>query len=74
MDRESINCQNCEHWAFDMDLDSFCTHPNASPMGTNLNVMRGKTKTSNMRGKPCGPKAKFFFQGTHQWASEEVNA
>lgn len=53
-------CRKCRFWSFDMDLDAFCVHPNANSIGTNVGVMRGKRKTENMRGEPCGPDAKFF--------------
>lgn len=54
------NCRDCKFWAFDMDLEPFCVHEAASVYGTDINVMRKTTKTVNMRGQPCGPKAKYF--------------
>jgi hypothetical protein len=54
------DCRNCKFWSFDMDMDPFCVHPNANGIGTSVNAMRGKVKTPNMRGEPCGPDAKFF--------------
>lgn len=54
------DCRNCRYFSFDMDMDAFCVHPNANAVGTNLNAMRGSTKTPNMRGEPCGPHALFF--------------
>lgn len=54
------DCRNCKYWSYDMDMEPFCTHANASPIGTNINVMRGLKQTSNMRGEPCGPQGKFF--------------
>jgi len=55
-----------------MDMDPFCTHANANSFGTNTNVMRGEIKTPNMRGEPCGRTARYFEQGTHQWAVKEL--
>ena len=59
---QKINCQNCKFWSFDMDMDPFCIHPNASGFGTNINTMRGTERSEHMRGEPCGPDAKLFEQ------------
>lgn len=56
------DCRQCKFWAYDMDLDPFCVHGNASPMGTDINLMRRTEKTPNMRGEPCGPEAKLFIE------------
>lgn len=73
MAREDIKCQNCAFWSFDMDMDPFCTHANASSFGTDTNRMRGAVKTPHMRGEPCGPDAQFFRQGEHKYAQRETN-
>lgn len=54
------DCRDCRFWSFDMDMDAFCTHRNASEVGTCTNTMRGKKRSPHMRGEPCGPDAKFF--------------
>jgi hypothetical protein len=56
----SKECRDCRFWAFDMDMDAFCTHPNSSEVGTCTNTMRGTKRSPHMRGAPCGPEAKFF--------------
>lgn len=61
---KSINCQHCKFWAYDMDMDPFCMHKNANPIGTDITVMRGTKRTPNMRGSPCGPSAKFFVKSS----------
>lgn len=73
-DRTKIDCQNCGNWGFDMDLEPFCVHPNASPIGTDCVAMRGTKRTRHMRGEPCGPKAQFFKQGHGIYAATESNA
>jgi len=57
---KDTRCRDCLYWAYDMDMDPFCLHPNANSIGTNINAMRGKVKTQHMRGEPCGPDAAFF--------------
>lgn len=57
-----ISCRNCKFWSYDMDMDPFCVHPNASSMGTALAAMRGATKPLHARGEQCGPNARFFEQ------------
>lgn len=66
-------CRNCAYWSFDMDMDPFCVNENAGSWGTDINTMRGQKRSPNMRGEPCGPAAKYFEQGTHQWAAKETS-
>lgn len=54
------DCRSCRFWSYDMDLEPFCVHKNANPIGTYINAMRGTRKTQHMRGEPCGPSGKFF--------------
>lgn len=54
------DCRDCKYWSYDMDMDAFCVHPNASIMGTYLCTMRGEDRTPNMRGEPCGRDGRFF--------------
>lgn len=54
------NCKDCHWCALDPDMDFYCSHPNASVVGTDVNTMRKEVRTKNMRGEPCGPKAKYF--------------
>jgi len=54
------NCCNCFYWSYDMDMDDFCVHPNASLMGTDTGAMRSTRKLEHTRGPNCGPKAIFF--------------
>lgn len=71
-DRRKIRCQNCRYWAFDMDMDAFCTHPKAASIGTDVNAMRS-TRELRFAEENCGPEARFFEQGTGIYASEETN-
>ena len=53
-------CRDCFYWSYDMDMDDFCVHPNASSMGTDTNAMRSTRKLQHTRGPNCGPSAVFF--------------
>lgn len=54
------SCRDCAYWSYDMDMDPFCVHPNASIMGTNLAAMRSTRELEHTRGPNCGPDGQLF--------------